>query len=460
MTSYAVIIKTYFWDDFTRRQLERVRRIATGGDVFLVVNESGGRVQGIEHPEERIVRVTKERAKAAGLEHAGHHDMFWYNGDYHFHLLTRSHGDYDYYIVLEHDAMILGDLGLLVDRLRTMQVDFAAQPIDGRLADWIWLPSCDGIYRLEDVRHWLISIMIFSKRAAHLSYEARIRMGLRLRRGEISGWPFSEASVPTDLALAGVKLTALAEIGSVTWFAQNPPFSEDALDTMTDGFFVHPVLDAPRFIQSILHWYPKLEVYFDDRDDELRRRIRGRALEMFLPRLHGSLVHAGRRDLADRAIHLMRHVGDRAYLRSQGLSPENLGLGKAATQSTISQYSLGPDEACNAVSGPVSGHYMFHTEHEERPWWMVDLRTVSHIEEIKIFNRSEFADRSNGLEVWASCDGRNWDIAGRHEAKAPFGGLDGNPLIIPIRMPSRFVRAELPHPGILHLNQIHVLGLR
>jgi hypothetical protein len=93
-----------------------------------------------------------------------------------------------------------------------------------------------------------------------------------------------------------------------------------------------------------------------------------------------------------------------------------------------------------------------------RPWWRVDLLARHPIRAVRVFNRMDIPFRANGLEVFASADGRRWDLAGCHHGETPFGGVDGRPLDVAIHAEARFVRLELPDTGILHLDQVQVIG--
>jgi hypothetical protein len=87
--TYAVLFKCHFWDGFTQRQLERVRRRTGSGEIFVVVDETGGSVPQIGHPEEHIVRISQAIAHDIGLEHVDGRPVFWYSNDYPLHVFTR-----------------------------------------------------------------------------------------------------------------------------------------------------------------------------------------------------------------------------------------------------------------------------------------------------------------------------------------------------------------------------------
>jgi hypothetical protein len=65
----------------------------------------------------------------------------------------------------------------------------------------------------------------------------------------------------------------------------------------------------------------------------------------------------------------------------------NVAKGKPASQSSLSQWSAGPDDATRAVAGSFPAAFAFHTATENCPWWQVDLLDIYPIERIVVHNR-------------------------------------------------------------------------
>jgi hypothetical protein len=265
-----------------------------------------------------------------------------------------------------------------------------------------------------------------------------------------------EAVIPTELRLAGFRMKKLGEFGPVTHFCTAPHFPEERLPDFAGDAFIHPVLDRHRFLEKVLTAQGNPEVLLDRHP--YRAIMTDQIFAAALPRIHHMLWSRRNDAGCVRVIDAMREINDPAYLHLHGLDGNNLALGMATTQSSRSEWSLRPDEASGAVTGPVSGRYKFHTKREVRPWWMVDLLTRHPIRAVRVFNRMDIPFRSNGLEVFVSADGRLWDLAGRHHGDAPFGGADGRPLDVAVNAEARFIRLELPGTGILHLDQVQVIG--
>ncbi len=139
----------------------------------------------------------------------------------------------------------------------------------------------------------------------------------------------------------------------------------------------------------------------------------------------------------------------------------NIALGRPARQSSLSEWSTGPDDAQGAVSGNFTGSYQFHTNFEFSPWWEVDLPGRFVIRQIGIYNRMEFSSRRPvrlQIECWIPETG--FRTVYRMDAPRAVGGVDGNPFIwLPAQM-TRAERVRITALGncALHLDQVEIFG--
>lgn len=141
----------------------------------------------------------------------------------------------------------------------------------------------------------------------------------------------------------------------------------------------------------------------------------------------------------------------------------NLARGSTPSQSSTSPWSKGDNEtdARGAISGIITGNDGFHTEIEERPWWMTDLGKVAQLTEIRVFNSlksAAFAARAYPLIIETSIDGENWDRLFNNEGNSPFGGADGHPLVIRAERSARFVKLWLNSRDYFHLDEVEIYG--
>jgi hypothetical protein len=145
---------------------------------------------------------------------------------------------------------------------------------------------------------------------------------------------------------------------------------------------------------------------------------------------------------------------------------ENVALNKPSWQSSV--YPSDPTEpplsrtAGGGNNGMRTGTYGFHTNHEMRPWWIVDLLKPFRVAAIHIYNRRDdpaVSGRANQLDVLGSADGVNWNTLWSNPGQASFG-LDGAPLVVtpPSYLHCRFVLLRLREIGCLHLDEVEVYG--
>ena len=146
----------------------------------------------------------------------------------------------------------------------------------------------------------------------------------------------------------------------------------------------------------------------------------------------------------------------------------NLALGKRATQSSLSPWSLEADpesEAARVVSGHFTGSYNCHTGLDSPPWWRVDLDEIQKISEIRIYNRvspnQAIVARLNRLEIQVSNDDKTWKTVFRKETKTTLRGpTRTSPFIWRPEEPvsGRYVRIQLLDKQYLHLEQVEIYG--
>jgi hypothetical protein len=149
------------------------------------------------------------------------------------------------------------------------------------------------------------------------------------------------------------------------------------------------------------------------------------------------------------------------------LSLPNLAINRAATQSSVSQWSKGAtaeEDARYAVNGNPKGDG-FHTNNDSNPWWMVDLGNTAQVYLIRIFNRERIPDwmqqRASPLIAEVSTDRVRWRTLFHTDRKQVFGGYSGGrPLVWSSSQPveARFVRISIPRQEYLHLAEVEIYG--
>ncbi len=242
--AYAVLFKVRSWNAYLARQLERIRSKVRLGQVFIVVDESSGRVEGLDDlADERVIRITDVAASEAGFPHSGHHPTFWYNKDYPLHMFFKAFPAFAYYVMMDAEAAIMMDIDELVRKVAMSHSDFVGEPLPVALTEWYWRYSCNDLYEIGQIKPHYLYVSIFSNRAVQILFQRRLVLAQKFVSAEIAVMPFSEAAVPSELAMAGLKLSPLSDFGSTSSYDWAAGFVETRLSELEDPGFVHPVVE-------------------------------------------------------------------------------------------------------------------------------------------------------------------------------------------------------------------------
>ena len=252
---FAVVFRTHFWDEFASRQLQRLRSKVKDGDIFVLVDETRGKVNGIDC--ENIFGVRDSDLIEAGYVKAGEGSIQWYSGDVPLYLFFAQHPCYDYYVQLEYDVVLNISVDDLVSSAASGGVDMIAST-NGEERDWHWLASCAEMYPAAEVRHQLICLSLFSSKALDRLSRERLRQADLFKRREITEWPYCEGFIATEARKQGLVVRELSEFGDISCYEWWPPFLESEIETLSSREFVHPVLDKDRYLQSLLKYDLKL----------------------------------------------------------------------------------------------------------------------------------------------------------------------------------------------------------
>lgn len=304
---YAVVLKTYAWDDFIERQARRCAESSTGGDFFLSIDETR---QGLEDNSlSQVVRIRTEDLTRTGLPlRAEEGSLLWWNADYphyHFHQL---HPEYDFYIFVEYDALYRGDFRNIVTHLAAKGIDFAAFALPESKETWHWTKRHAGLYSIATLEGCLMCISAFSHRAlAHL-----LTRRLAMSKEQVPYWPSAEVFVPTEIKRAGLVTGTLETCGDTTGFSWHGPHLETEVIDGTQPAFLHPVYDQQRFSRWALAQGQTLRDFFDPNGPVLTPLSR-LALRAYCPQLMMAAAKALRASWKQRTSNLwLRGVRPRA----------------------------------------------------------------------------------------------------------------------------------------------------
>jgi len=300
--SIAVIFRTHFWDDFCQRQLIRLRQVADGTDIFILVDETHGPVTVAD--DAKLVRVTDDSLLALGLARAGEGALLWFNGDYPLYGFIAEHPGYDYYLQLEYDVLINRPIAGLIADIARQNLDYVGLTKQERPLEWFWLHTMLGAYPRPAIRNQLICLCIFSNAALRHLSGARLAQSEAWRAGDLVSWPFCEGFIPTELHDAGFACAELSAFGRTEAYDHWPPYLESDIAGLAQEEFVHPVLDPERYVASMQKYHVGLSGYLNP-NSQFHRKLRRLPPRAYVAALCKSFLAKSRRSLRQMAARLV-----------------------------------------------------------------------------------------------------------------------------------------------------------
>jgi hypothetical protein len=247
---YAVLFKAFAMDDFVMRRLARVVAASSGGDVYLMMDETRGSAGFISF--DRVIRYRESDLADLGFAAISEGSLFWYNADYPLYYFQHLHPDYDMIVMVEYDAVPNTDLDGVVRECREQHVDLVGHSIPAKtLETYWWTSTMLRYYAPADIRPYQICAAIFSARAIRHLAECRLRQGQGYDLPDAKAWPIGEAFIGTELARHGFKLRELSSFSPLTGYDWWPPIHELELADYAGQIFVHPVLSGRRYVNSL-----------------------------------------------------------------------------------------------------------------------------------------------------------------------------------------------------------------
>lgn len=297
----AVIFRTHFWDEFCQRQFDRLRVVAENTTIFVLVDETNGRVRVIDHPN--VVSVTETDLLGMGFARAGEGNLLWFNGDYPLYRFFELYPDFEYYVQLEYDVVVNQPLVGIAAAMARDGVDFVGLTKGEKVSEWFWLDSMLQAYDLAEIRHQLICLSAFSAPALRHLWSARLKQSKAHQAGRLTAWPFCEGFIPTELARAGFASRELSAFGETGAYDHWPPFLETDAARMGCDDFIHPVLDEKRYIASLHKYHVGLGGYLNP-NSQFHQKLRRLPPRQYASALAASFARKARRNLARAAASL------------------------------------------------------------------------------------------------------------------------------------------------------------
>jgi hypothetical protein len=448
---FIVAFRTHVWDEHVAYLARKLYGYAAGARFIILADETNGALD--TSPFEKLSHT--QDFSGFGLPAYPPNNPLWFNSDYPLYPLRQAFPHAARYAMVEYDVAVNVDITRLMQHALDHGMDMLAHDIRPAGEDWVWRQFC--VAHFPRVYRALIPVLIMSGRGIDALLARRQAMAAAKPPADYMDWPFCEPFIPSTLAeIFGPHFGELREHAKLPFYDWTNPRHLNEPAANRPGTICHPILGGRHFALKRMA-YEKPDGILNPAS-LLRQKLPLCDPADFIKPLSDRIKSLRSREAFDQFIEIVRaNRWPETYLR------DNLALFKPATQSSICQWSHGKtveEDAGGGNNGVINGSYGFHTDHENAPWWQVDLQAVHLIGKVIIYNRLDMKERCTRLTISGSADGETWAEHATKTNDALFGGADGQPLVFNFLYPitARFIRVTMIGEGILHLDEIEVHG--
>ncbi len=446
---YVAAFRAWQWNDDIAILARRFFDACPGGRHVVLMNEARGPVEAGDY--EKIVH--DDDFSVLGLPDRPAGQSLWFNGDYSYIFLRISLPGFDHYVISESDVAVNLSLEPLIRHVTEWEVDAVVHRLAPADPQWCWYPQA-----LAQPDPWSAALffIVLSARALDALLVARQTLARRIEDREIELWPIVESFVPTTLHAADMRFAEIADFAHVEHMSDRPHLSLHDPWTSQPGSIAHPVLGTRNLARAVLAEHPPQD--FHREGSVLHVALSGEPLDeiadLLLDAFARAADHVGHAAVLDRMrrfdMPVPRHA-DLALLRPAMIS----------STGPWSRVADGRLEAAGANGVVAHEDCGFHTDEEMDAWWMVDLGEECLVEEVRIVNRRQFAERFRHFAVEGSRDGVAWRIRFSKRDEEPVSSDMEEPWRMAFVDPflARHVRIRrLGEPDALHLRRVQLFG--
>ncbi len=448
--TYVAAFRAYDWSPDIEALAHRFFAACPGARHVVLADETRGPLPN--QPFEKVSHT--DDTSRFGLPNHPQGRSLWYNVDYGLYFLAEALPGYDYYVVSESDLAVNLPLTDMVETARRESIDFIAR--DCRPADPEWIAQFGGAEVFVSPWRSLLFFMVLSARAIALLLAARQMLARRRLEGQVAIWPFCEMFVPSVLVkMQGVTMADVARFADVENLNYRPRVSINDPRSSAPGSLVHSVLGSDKFIAETIEDLGAT-TYLQP-GTKLHQELRYEPPERVIAQVRAEFIKTGDR--------VSLAALDQAHPERSAppMSSSDIALGKPALSSSVSAWSRHPDPARDA--GVANGatlpdDFAFHTDLEDRPWWIVDLTEEYVVDAVEIVNRAAIPDKFRQFTIESSRDGQGWHTRLTKWTLEPVSADPAQPWRLDLSDPfvARFVRIRLLGRDTLHLRRVRIFG--
>lgn len=446
-----IAFRTHYWNDDLYYLAKKLYGESVNYDFYVVADET-----------KNILNVGpfKKISHTSDMKHLQlpswpkNYNNLHYNGDYVFYEIRRQKPDYDFYFLVENDAIINFDLDSLFENVFEDEIDIVAK-ID-EINSPLHAEFHQNVKRyFNNTGRAFFPVIGLSSNIIDGLYKKRL--DIKIKDDAEENWPYCESFL-ASFALSEANCNILN--------------LDDFYDTNDFTFMKHKYIYDPKVHRYMSVCHPVVGKEFMeknllvadvtsifDKQSDLYTGINA----LFKMNNLSFLDFLEKKIKEKKSLKLLTEFWNFSF--SEGwikhLPAINYAFAKPAVQSSVGQYSSFNDPKLDAslvVDGFIVGGTKSHTSFEKNPWLLIDLEKIIEIRSVVIYVRPENFHIFNDFYISFSNDFNQWDIEYRKTDGIPFNSKDLKPIVISFQ-PGKFyrgVKITLDHEEALFLNQVEI----
>lgn len=444
-----VAFRTHYWDEITDALARKLYGQVAGLDFVVLADETHntydvGPFRKVSHTNQFSYLGLPDWTR-------GHDNILHYNGDYALYALRHAEPNYDFYFLVENDAIINIDIEKILVNSARDGVDLIAMidEVNSELhTEWH-----------RNVKRWFNNtgrafFPVVGVSAEMLDQLYQKRVNLMKEENAEADWPYCETYVASMvLSKPQAKIVNLSDIADLSDYTfMRHKYIEDP-KVHIYGKICHPIA-GNNFVIKNLIVNDVIDIF--NHKSDLYTGVKSMNTELFVNILDEKMKEKKDHDIYYRFKDMCLLEG---WVRE--ISPINQAFARPATQSSVCHASRFPTcekDAAQIVDGFLTTESKSHTDIEKNPWVQIDLVSSMEIRSILIYVRPNNFHKFNNFKIELSNDAVSWETVYIKSDDIVPDAADLKPIIVnfPKNLFGRFVKIQLIGFDCLHLNQVEV----
>lgn len=444
-----VALRTHFWNETAVFLARKLYGSTPSCDFIVLCDETNRTIDTV--PFEKLSHTSDMSTLGLPAWPPGVNNLH-FNGDYPLYVMREKYPDYDFYLMVEADAIINIDIERLLFHCCKEKIDVLGE------VDEIDIHGTNLYHK--SARKWFpitakVFFPIVGLSGRFIDDLYKMRMAIINDGGSPEDWPYCEVFLGSMVVCSQVKRLQLSDFADIKKYCFMQHKYIHDVNVNKWGTICHPVTGKD-FIERNLS-VNDIAVVFDECSD-LFTGLECLSPDFFYKKIEDRVKKKKNPELL---LKFWNFSLEKGWISS--LPPINYAFAMPATQSSVCFYSSSQDPAEDAsltVDGFITPYIKSHTDFEVRPWLKIDLCRDLEVRAIYIYISAEVYRRFVDFSIEFSEDKEKWQTVYLKNNGEELDCKDLKPIIVtfPKGNFTRYVKITQLNKDVMNINQVEVYG--